>query len=71
MELTPGYFYKFDSGTSDADPGAGEVAFNNGTYSNITEIYIDDVDQHGATTQTDTITWDDSTAGNKGYIQFY
>ena len=68
--VNPGYFYKFDSGTSDADPGAGEVAFNNGTYSNITEIYIDDVDQHGATTQTDTITWDDSTAGTKGYVQF-
>ena len=68
--VNPGYFYKFDSGTSDADPGAGEVAFNNGTYSNVTVIYIDDVDQHGATTQTDTITWDDSTAGNKGYVQF-
>ena len=66
----PGYFYKFDSGTSDTDPGAGEVAFNNGTYASVTEIYIDDVDQHGATTQTETITWDDSTAGHKGVLQF-
>ena len=66
----PGYFYKFDSGTSDADPGAGEVAFNNGTYASVTEIYIDDADQHGATTQTDTITWDDSTAGHKGILEF-
>ena len=67
--VSPGYFYKFDSGTSDADPGAGEISFNNGTYSSVTQIYIDDADQHGATTQTDTITWDDSTAGTKGFIQ--
>jgi hypothetical protein len=68
--VSPGYFYKFDTGTSDADPGAGEVSFNNGTYGSVTQIYIDDVDQHGVTTQTDTITWDDSTAGTKGFIQF-
>ena len=40
----PGYYYKFDSGTSDADPGAGEISFNNGTYASVTAIYIDDVD---------------------------
>ena len=68
--VSPGYFYKFDTGTSDADPGAGEVSFNHGTYSSVTQIYIDDVDQHGVTTQADTITWDDSTAGTKGFIQF-
>ena len=67
--VSAGYYYKFDSGTSDADPGAGEISFNNGTYSSVTQIYIDDADQHGATTQTDTITWDDSTAGTKGFIQ--
>ena len=68
--VSPGYFYKFDTGTSDADPGAGEVSFNNGSYASVTQIYIDDVDQHGVTTQADTITWDDSTAGTKGFIQF-
>ena len=64
----PGYYYKFDSGTSDADPGAGEISFNNGTYASVTEIYIDDADANGVTTQTDTITWDDSTSTIKGYI---
>ncbi len=49
--VSPGYFYKFDTGTSDADPGAGEVSFNNGSYASVTQIYIDDVDQHGVTTK--------------------
>ena len=64
----PGYFYKFDTGTSDADPGAGEIAFNNGTYASVTAIYIDDVDANGSSTQADTITWDDSTSTIKGYL---
>tara|TARA_R110002012_G_scaffold18993_4_gene69088 strand:+ start:2058 stop:5003 length:2946 start_codon:yes stop_codon:yes gene_type:complete len=66
--VSAGYFYKFDSGTSDADPGAGEIAFNHGTYSSVTEIYIDDADQHGVSTQADTITWDDSTALDRGVL---
>ena len=57
----PGYYYKFDTGTSDADPGAGELSFNNGTYASATVIYIDDADAHGVTTQADTETWGDST----------
>ena len=64
----PGYYYKFDTGTSDADPGAGEIAFNNGTYASVTEIYIDDADANGATTQTDTATWGSSTSTIKGFL---
>jgi hypothetical protein len=64
----PGYYYKFDTGTSDADPGAGEIAFNNGTYASATEIYIDDADANGATVSTDVLTWDDSTSTIKGYL---
>ena len=66
--VSAGYFYKFDTGTSDTDPGAGEIAFNHGTYSSVTEIYIDDADQHGVSTQADTITWDDSTALDRGVL---
>jgi len=64
----PGYYYKFDTGTSDADPGAGEIAFNNGTYASATEIYIDDVDQNSVSTQADTATWGSSTSTIKGFL---
>jgi len=64
----PGYYYKFDTGTSDADPGAGEISFNNGTYASATEIYIDDADANGATTQVDTATWGSSTSTIKGFL---
>ena len=64
----PGYFYKFDAGTSKADPGAGELSFNNGTYANVTKICIDDADSHGVTTQADTATWGSSTSTIKGFL---
>ena len=64
----PGYYYKFDTGTSDTDPGAGDIAFNNGTYASATVIYIDDADANGVTTQTDTETWGDSTETIKGFL---
>ena len=64
----PGYFYKFDTGTSDADPGAGEIAFNNGTYASATEIYIDDADANGASTATDVQSWGSSTSTIKGFL---
>ena len=67
----PGYFYKFDTGTSDADPGAGEIAFNNGTYASATAIYIDDADSNGVTVSTDILTWDDSDSTIRGNLMIY
>jgi len=67
----PGYFYKFDTGTSDADPGAGEIAFNNGTYASATEIYIDDADANGVTVSADILTWDDSNSTIRGNLMIY
>ena len=67
----PGYYYKFDTGTSDADPGAGEIAFNNGTYASATVIFIDDADSNGVTVSTDILTWDDSTSTIRGNLMIY
>ena len=67
----PGYFYKFDTGTSDANPGSGEIAFSNGTYASATKIYINDADANGVTVVTDILTWDDSTSTIKGYLMIY
>jgi hypothetical protein len=64
----PGYFYKFDTGTTDADPGAGELRFNHATYASATAIYIDDADANGVTTQADTATWGGSDSVIKGFI---
>ena len=67
--VSPGYFYKFATSTTDGDPGAGILRFDNATYASVTEIYIDDADQHGGATNADTLTWGSSTAGHKGFIQ--
>ena len=67
----PGYFYKFDTGTSDADPGAGEIAFNNGTYASATVIFIDDADSNGVTVSADILTWDDSNSTIRGNLMIY
>ena len=67
----PGYFYKFDTSTTDGDPGAGEVRFNNGTYASATAIFIDDADANGVTVSTDVLTWDDSTSTIRGYLMIY
>ncbi len=64
----PGYFYKFDTNTTDSDPGAGEVKFNNGTYASATAIYINDADSNGASTATDVQSWGGSTSTIKGSL---
>jgi len=64
----PGYFYKFATSTTDGDPGAGILRFDNGTYADVTEIYIDDVDANGGATQADTETWGSSTSTIKGFL---
>ena len=67
----PGYFYKFDTSTTNGDPGAGKVRFSNGTYASATAIFIDDVDANGVTVSTDILTWDDSTSTIRGYLMIY
>ena len=65
-----GLYFKWDNGTSDADPGAGEIAFNHGTVGSVTVLYIDDADQNSVTVSSFIQSWDESTdSTNKGYVK--
>jgi len=59
----------FNTSTSDADPGNGKLALNNGTIASVTEMYFDDVDDNGATISTFVQSFDDiSNATARGII---
>ena len=49
----------FNTSTSDADPGAGKLALNNGTIASVTEMYFDDVDDNSAAIATFVQSFDD------------
>ena len=51
----------FESTTSDADPGAGKIAFNNGTLSSVSILYVDDADDASADISAYVQSWDDVT----------
>lgn len=59
----------WSSATSDADPGAGKLAFNNGTVGSVSIIYIDDVDDHSVNISSFVQSWDDvSNATSRGIL---
>ncbi len=59
----------FSNSTSDADPGGGKLAFNNGTISSATVIFIDDNDDNGVDISTFVQSWDDvSNATARGIV---
>ena len=53
----------WSSSTSDADPGAGKIAFNNGTLGSVSILYVDDVDDASATISSFVQSWDDVSNG--------
>jgi hypothetical protein len=53
----------WSSSTSDADPGAGKIAFNNGTLGSVSILYVDDADDAGATISSFVQSWDDVSNG--------
>jgi hypothetical protein len=64
-----GVKYTWSSTTTDADPGAGNVRYNNATIGSVTFIYISNTDAGGNTQTTWYDTWDDSTATTEdGFI---
>jgi hypothetical protein len=67
---TAGFAYTFDSNTTTAaDPGAGDIRFNNATPASITEIAISFTSELAADLETLIKSWDDSTSTtNRGTI---
>ena len=67
---TSGLGLTWDNSTADADNGAGKIAWNNATIASATVLYVDDVDDAGATIQPYVDTWDAVTNTTaKGYVQ--
>jgi hypothetical protein len=62
--------YDFSTTTAMADPGSGNVRFNNATLSSVSQIAIDDVDKNGVNQSAFIILWDDSTNTVKGTLVF-
>jgi len=60
----------FNNSTSDADPGAGKLAFNNGTISSVSVLFFDDVDDNSVDISGFVQSFDDvSNAVARGIIQ--
>ena len=53
----------WSNSTSDADPGAGKIAFNNATLGSVSILYVDDADDAGATISSFVQSWDDVSNG--------
>lgn len=70
--LSAAIAFTFDSATTMADPGTGDVRFNNASFASVTSIAIDALTaQTGNPDLSDFIaTFDDSTSTNKGYLRF-
>ena len=59
----------FSNSTSDADPGAGKIAFNNGTLSSVSILYVDDADDASADISGFVQSWDDiSNSSARGIV---
>jgi len=60
----------FSNSTSDADPGAGKLALNNGTLSSVNQLFFDDADDNGTNIASFVESFDDvSNATGRGIIQ--
>jgi hypothetical protein len=70
--LTTGIAYSFDSATADADPGSGNVRFNNAALASVTEIYFD----NEATSEVNVSAWldmfdDGGSSGDRGVLTLF
>ena len=60
--------WNFDSATAMADPGSGDLRFNNATVASVTAIAVDDLDADGTDRSAQVVTWDDSTSTITGTL---
>ncbi len=69
--IDTGLSYDFDSDTTIADPGVGNIRFDNAAYTSVTQVALSS--QTSASGNPDISgyinTWDDSTNTSKGYLQ--
>lgn len=61
----PAFTFRFDSSTTDADPGAGEFRLNNATLASVTAVYIDNLDLVGNAIEGWLATFDDNNDTNR------
>jgi len=71
--LVAGYagtvLYEFSTTTTDSDPGAGKLRFNNATVGSVTFLYIDNTDLNGVSATTFLDSFDDANSGsNRGTV---
>lgn len=66
--VIPTVGYNFSTTTTDSDPGAGNVRFNNATVASVTTIYFDNLDRDGNTVTGWLDSFDDSTNTAKGTL---
>lgn len=66
----PAVGFNFSTTTTDSDPGAGNVRFNNATPASVTAIYFDNVDRDGNTVTAWLDSFDDSTSASRGSFVF-
>lgn len=69
LTVINGLDYTFDTTTVDADPGIGELRFNNTTISSVTNLYISKTGRNSEDLEDFIASWDDSTTtANRGTI---
>ena len=68
MQGLTGLPYVFDSGTADADPGTGRLAWNNAAVASATEIYINETGPNSEPFGPILAKWDDQAGTTKGHL---
>ena len=63
------FYYTFESNTTNANPGAGDIRLDNSTQNAATGIYICDTDESGNDISSYLQTIDDSTSTIKGHVK--